>query len=83
VPPSALRCASNFCPGHVQNRDKTFALPYTRRCGRATAAAAMGQPQVLTVNAFRTSDHRPILLQIKYGDVFASPPHADRRPGRL
>ncbi len=29
MPPSALRCASNFCLGHVQNRDKTFALPYT------------------------------------------------------
>ena len=53
----------------------------TRRCGLATAAATMEQPQVLTDNVFRTSDHRPILLQFKYGDVFASPPtQPPRRP---
>ncbi len=53
----------------------------TRRCGLANAAATMEQLQVLTDNIFRTSDHRPILLQFKYGDVFASPPtQPPRRP---
>ena len=36
----------------------------TRRCGRATAAAAMEQPQVLTDNVFRISDHRPATIQV-------------------
>jgi len=36
---------------------------------------------VLTDNVFRISDHRPILLRFKYGDVFASPPtKPPRRP---